>query len=70
MKAMITYIALALFGCTTPPADDDTATIPSDGPLSFDSDEARMLGAGFDAYLPKPLRYREVLATVRRLVGG
>lgn len=37
--------------------------------LSMQSDAERILAAGFDGYLGKPIRYREIIAELKRLLG-
>lgn len=38
--------------------------------LVMKGDAQRLLAEGFDGYLEKPIRYREFLASVARLLGG
>lgn len=51
-------------------ADPATATIPIVALTAFamHGDEERILSAGFDAYLAKPIRYAELLALVDALL--
>jgi two-component system cell cycle response regulator DivK len=37
--------------------------------LAMKGDDERLLAAGFDGYLVKPIRYKEFLASVERLLG-
>jgi CheY-like chemotaxis protein len=52
-------------------ADPDTAGIPVVALTAhaLDSDRARAADLGFDAFLPKPIEPRRVVAEVRRLLG-
>jgi CheY-like chemotaxis protein len=36
----------------------------------MDQDRRKILAAGFDAYVPKPVNIRELLATLTRLLAG
>jgi two-component system cell cycle response regulator DivK len=38
--------------------------------LAMKGDAERLLGAGFDGYLAKPIRYKEFLASVAALLAG
>ena len=38
--------------------------------LAMKGDRERLLAEGFDGYLEKPIRYKEFLAEVERLLGG
>jgi CheY-like chemotaxis protein len=51
-------------------ADARTSTIPCVAVTAFagDQDRQRALGAGFDAYLSKPFKSRELLELIRNLV--
>src|SRR5947209_2804851 len=51
-------------------ADARTSQIPCVALTAFsDSDRARALSAGFDAYLTKPFRSKELLDTIDRLLA-
>ena len=53
-------------------ADPSTAAIPVVALTAFamHGDEEKILRAGFDAYLAKPIRYHELLALVERVLSG
>ena len=38
--------------------------------LAMEGDRQRLLAEGFDGYLEKPIRYKEFLREVERLIGG
>jgi two-component system cell cycle response regulator DivK len=52
-------------------ANATTATVPILAVTAYAmrGDEARILEAGCDAYVAKPIRYQELLAVVARLLG-
>jgi len=53
-------------------ADPATAPVPIIAVTAhaMPEDEARILAAGCQAYLPKPLRFSEFVAVVKRLIDG
>lgn len=53
-------------------ADPTTAAIPVVALTAFamHGDEEKILEAGFDAYVAKPIRYAELLALVERILTG
>lgn len=53
-------------------SDPSTAAIPIVAVTAhaMPEDEARILAAGCDAYLPKPLRFAEFVSVVNHLLGG
>lgn len=53
-------------------ADPTTAAIPVVALTAFamHGDEEKILEAGFDAYVAKPIRYAELLALVERMLTG
>ena len=54
------------FGCETLKADEATRSIPvlALTALAMKGDEERILAAGCDGYIAKPMRYQELLETV------
>jgi len=52
--------------------DDATRAIPVIAltALAMKGDEERIRAAGFDAYIGKPMRYKEFLASVEMLLSG